>query len=80
MRTTVITPEEREKAFAPTKKPEVIEKQKLDVRYHVEDYDVADRPHRFLEAFTAILKHSNYRFVLEHFIRMSAKCSRCTTN
>ena len=80
MRTTVITPEEREKAFAPTKKPEVIEKQRLAVRYHVEDYDVADRPQRFLEAFAAILKHSNYRFVLEHFIRMSAKCSRCTTN
>ncbi len=80
MRTTVITPEEREKAFAPTKKPEVIEKQRLAVRYHVEDYDVTDRPRRFLEAFAAILKHSNYRFALEHFIRLSAKCSRCTTN
>ena len=80
MRTEVITSEERKKAFAPTKKPEVIERQRLAVRYHVEDYDVADRPRRFLEAFAAILKHSNYRFALEHFIRMSAKCSRCTTN
>ena len=77
MRTSIITPEEREKAFAPVKKPEVIEKQRLDVRYHVEDYDVADRPRRFLEAFAAILKHTNYRFALEHFIRISTKCSRC---
>ncbi len=80
MRTTRITPEERQKAYAPTKKPEVIEKQRLDTRYHIEDFDVADRPRRFLEAFAAILKHSNYRFALDHFIRMSAKCSRCATN
>ena len=72
--------EEKALAFAVTKKPEVIEKQRLDVRYHVEDYDVGERPRRFLEAFAAILKHSNYRFALEHFIRMSAKCGRCATN
>ena len=77
MSTNIITSEEREKAFAAKKKPEIIEKQRLNVRYHVEDYDTADRPRRFLEAFAAILKHSNYRFALEHFIRMSAKCSRC---
>lgn len=77
MRTKRIGEPERDKAFKQIKKPEVIEKQKLDVRYHVEDYDTTDRPRRFLEAFAAILKHSNYRFALEHFIRMSAKCSRC---
>ncbi len=80
MRITSLNQAEKEKAYAPTKKPDVIEKQKLDVRYHVEDYDVDDRPRRFLEAFAAILKHSNYRFALDHFIRLSAKCSRCTTN
>jgi len=80
MRTSRITPEERERAFKTPKKPEVIESQKLNVRYHVEDYDVADRPRRFLEAFAAILKHSNYRMALDHFIRMSAKCSRCATH
>ncbi|MBD3169778.1 MAG: hypothetical protein GF307_09875 [candidate division Zixibacteria bacterium] len=78
MRTIEITSEEREKAFSTVKKPEVIEKQKLDVRYHVEDYEVRDRPRRFLEAFAAILKHTNYRFALEHFVRVSAKCSRCS--
>jgi len=80
MKTIRIEEHDKEKAFAPTKKPEVVKKQKLNVRYHVEDYDVADRPRRFLEAFAAILKHSNYRFALDHFIRMSAKCARCSTN
>ncbi|MBU0983165.1 MAG: (Fe-S)-binding protein, partial [candidate division Zixibacteria bacterium] len=77
MRTNIITAEERQKAFASTKKPQVVEQQRLDVRYHVEDHDLTDRPRRFLEAFAAILKHTNYRFALEHFIRMSTKCSRC---
>jgi Fe-S oxidoreductase len=77
MTTTVITEEERKKAFESLRKPEIIEKQKLNVRYHIEDFDVNDRPRRFLEAFAAILKHSNYKMALDHFIRMSAKCSRC---
>ncbi len=79
MRTSVITDEERKKAFESFRKPEVIEKQKLTVRYHIEDFDANDRPRRFLEAFAAILKHSNYKMALDHFIRMSAKCSRCAT-
>jgi Fe-S oxidoreductase len=79
MRTNQISQEERSKAFASLRKPEVIEKQKLDVRYHIEEFDVSDRPRRFLEAFAAILKHSSYRLALDHFIRMSAKCSRCST-
>jgi [DsrC]-trisulfide reductase subunit K len=77
MTTTVITEEERKKAFESLRKSEIIEKQKLNVRYHIEDFDVNDRPRRFLEAFAAILKHSNYKMALDHFIRMSAKCSRC---
>ncbi len=79
MRTRPITPEEKARAFKPTKKPDVIEKQKLDVRYHIEEFDTGDRPRRFLEAFAAILKHTNYGLALDHFIRMSAKCSRCAT-
>ncbi len=62
-----------------TKKPEVVAKQRLPVRYHVEDFDTAGRPRRFLEAFAAILKHTNYRTALDHYIRVSNKCSRCTT-
>lgn len=79
MRTTEISQEERKKAFTSARKPEILEKQKLDVRYNIEDFDVNDRPQRFLEAFAAILKHSNYKMALDHFIRMSAKCSRCAT-
>ncbi len=79
MRTSIITDEERKRAFESLRKPEVIDKQKLNVRYHIEDFDVNDRPRRFLEAFAAILKHSNYKMALDHFIRMSAKCSRCAT-
>ncbi|MFH2037787.1 MAG: (Fe-S)-binding protein [Candidatus Zixiibacteriota bacterium] len=79
MRTNRITPEERKKAFATQRKPEAIARQNLDVRYHIEDFDINDRPRRFLEAFAAILKHSNYKMALDHFIRMSAKCSRCAT-
>jgi Fe-S oxidoreductase len=79
MKTEQITAEERKKAFATLRKLEASERQKLHVRYHVEDFDVSDRPRRFLEAFAAILKHSNYRMALDHFIRLSAKCSRCAT-
>ncbi len=74
----LINPEDREKAFHSVKKPEIIRKQLLPVRYHVEDFAVHDRPRRFLEAFAAILKHTNYRVALEHYVRVSAKCSRCT--
>jgi Fe-S oxidoreductase len=73
-----LTLEERQRAFARTRKPEVIRRQRLPVRYHVEDFEVAGRPRRFLEAFAAILKHTNYRVALEHYVRVSAKCSRCT--
>jgi Fe-S oxidoreductase len=79
MKTKVISAEEREKAFISARKPEVVAQQRLNVRYHVEDYDVNDRPRHFLAAFAAILKHSNYRLALDHYIRMSAKCSRCAT-
>jgi Fe-S oxidoreductase len=75
-----LTAEERTKAYAIPKHAEVIQRQRLPVRYHVEDFDVEDRPRRFLEAFAAILKHSNYRVALDHYVRVSAKCSRCTTN
>lgn len=75
-----LTAEERKKALAIPKKPEVIERQRLPVRYHVEDFDVEDRPRRFLNAFAAILKHTNYRLALDHYVRVSAKCARCTTN
>ncbi len=78
---TRISPEERQKAFSNSKKTDIMARQKLRVRYHVEDFDAADRPRRFLEAMAAILKHNpNYRQALEHYIRVSTKCSRCAAN
>ena len=73
-----ISPEDREKAFRSVKKLDVIQRQHLSVRYHVEDFEVHDRARRFLEAFAAILKHTNYRVALDHYVRINAKCSRCT--
>ncbi|MBZ5570057.1 MAG: (Fe-S)-binding protein [Acidobacteriia bacterium] len=73
-----LSAEERRKAFASAKKPDIVRKQRLPVRYHVEDFDITDRPRRFLQAFAAILKHTNYRVALDHYVRVSAKCARCS--
>jgi Fe-S oxidoreductase len=73
-----LSTEDRAKAFKSVKKPDVMARQALPVRYHVEDFEIKDRPRRFLEAFAAILKHTNYRLALDHFSRVTAKCSRCT--
>lgn len=75
--TRPLTPEEREKAYSTPKKPDAMERQRLPVRYHVEDFDIADRPRRFLEVFASILKHTNYRLALDQYIRVTTRCSRC---
>ncbi|MFC1514015.1 (Fe-S)-binding protein [candidate division KSB1 bacterium] len=45
--------------------------------YYTEPFDLKDRPRRFLEVFAAILQHTNYRFILDMYSKISAKCSRC---
>ena len=47
--------------------------------YYVEESALiaSDRPKRFLEAFAAVLDHSNYALPLEVYSRLSTKCSRC---
>ncbi|MEW5946170.1 MAG: (Fe-S)-binding protein [bacterium] len=37
-----------------------------------------NRPERFLEAFAAVLQHSNYRHIVDLYSRIGARCSRCT--
>ncbi len=37
---------------------------------------MGDRPRRFLQAFAAILKHTNYRFALDHFMRVTRQVLR----
>lgn len=46
--------------------------------YYVETHDTTERPRRFLEAFAAILEHSTYSFVLDHYLRVGTRCARCT--
>jgi Fe-S oxidoreductase len=41
--------------------------------------ETTERPRRFLEAFAAVLDHSNYGLPLEVYSRLSAKCSRCAS-
>jgi len=78
---TPVSGEKLEKAYRPSKKPELMAEQNLWVRYNVEHPVTNDRPRKFLEAFAAILKHNpSYRLALEHYIRVSAKCARCTVH
>ena len=67
------------KAKVQSKKPEVLKQQELDVRYHIEHPEMENRPQRFLEVFRAILKHTNYGIVLDHYLRVRSKCSQCAT-
>ncbi len=46
--------------------------------YFVESFELAERPRRFLEAFSAILQSSSYGLALDTYSRVSTKCSRCT--
>jgi Fe-S oxidoreductase len=41
--------------------------------------ETTERPRKFLEAFAAILEHSNYGLPLEVYARISTKCSRCAS-
>ena len=54
-------------------------KRKSKYSYYVEENALIadDRPRRFLEAFAAVLEHSNYALPLEVYSRLSTKCSRC---
>jgi Fe-S oxidoreductase len=46
--------------------------------YHVEPkLPEGDRVENFLTAFAAILRHSNYRFLLDMYAHTSTKCARC---
>lgn len=51
---------------------------KLKYPYYVEAPLEHGRVKAFLDAFAAILEHSNYKFILDTYSRISMKCSRCT--
>ncbi len=47
--------------------------------YYVEDSSQIEesRPGKFLQAFAAVIEHSNYALPLDVYSRISTKCSRC---
>jgi Fe-S oxidoreductase len=47
--------------------------------YHLEPFDSADLPRRFLDAFATILANSNYAVALETASQVAARCGRCAT-
>ncbi len=49
----------------------------IECSYYLEKVNTSELPRRFLEAFAAILSHSNYVPVLDAAARMKARCSRC---
>ena len=81
MPTAPLTDTERTRAFAIPKKPDVIDRQRLAVRYHVEDFEVGDRPRRFLEALRGHPQaHELPAWRSITTSRISTKCARCTVN
>ncbi len=50
--------------------------------YYVEPrtLEVTERPRKFLEAFSAILEHSNYHIALDLYSRLGSKCARCAAS
>ena len=54
------------------------ERSPYSYRYRLEPAAAdGDRVEKFLTAFAAILRHSNYRFLLDLYARTSSKCARC---
>ena len=52
----------------------------IECSYYLEDVNTENLPQRFLEAFAAILSHSNYAMVLETACRVTARCGRCSSS
>lgn len=51
-----------------------------EMKYIIDKPPKGNRVNRFLEIFGEILNNSNYRPALEHYIKVTSKCSRCATS
>jgi len=51
----------------------------IECSYYMEPLDGNELPRRFLDAFAAILSHSNYVPVLDAACRVSTRCGRCAS-
>jgi ferredoxin len=47
--------------------------------YHMEEPCTDDCVRKFLAAFATVLKHSNYKYALDNYSRVSMHCGRCAT-
>ncbi len=66
--------------MAPAGKPATITRgigEEHRYSFYVEPFEARGRPRRFLEVMTAVLQHGTYGYWLDHYSRISAKCSRC---
>ncbi len=50
----------------------------LKTSYYTDPVDTVDLPRRFLDAFAAVLEHSNYGPALDAANRLLARCGRCS--
>ena len=50
----------------------------ISCSFYMEPVDTTELPRRFLDAFAAILAHSNYVPALEMASRLATRCARCT--
>ncbi|HUT54775.1 MAG TPA: (Fe-S)-binding protein [bacterium] len=58
--------------------PAEIEKKK-QYAYYLDAQPKGDLVGRFLEAFAAVLEHTNYRFAIDMMSKVSTHCGRCAT-
>ena len=60
--------------------PQVIREVEKTIRtpfYYIENYNTENRVERFLEAFAAVLRYSDYKPLLDSYSTSTAKCNRC---
>jgi Fe-S oxidoreductase len=79
MSTTPIAPPAAGPAGRPAPRPAAARPphQVLGVSYYVERLPAGDRPRRFLEAFAAVLQHTNYAHLVDTYARVGAACANC---
>lgn len=58
--------------------PKELEKKK-EYSFYLDSQPTGDLVSRFLEAFAAILQHSNYRFAIDMMSKVTTHCGRCPT-
>lgn len=48
--------------------------------FYTEPFEETGRPKRFLEAMAAILKHSNYGYMMDMYSKLRTRCTQCSVD